>query len=157
MDRLTNRLTDGTPYVRSETGTEGVGHFTTQRRLPEVIALLAAYEDTGLTPEICAAYKAFEDEAISKGVTFNRIVELMEAERTGRLVVLPCKVDDTVFVQLVGRIFPFDVISINIHGKTPTFKAQHGIHLVWVFGVDDIGKTVFLTREEAERALEVQK
>ena len=50
MERLTDRLPDGTAYVVSETGTEGVGHFTTQRRLPEVIARLAAYEDTGLTP-----------------------------------------------------------------------------------------------------------
>ena len=55
----------------------------------EVLNRLAAYEDTGLSPEICAEYKKFEDEAISKGVTFNRIVELMDAESEGRLVVLP--------------------------------------------------------------------
>ena len=52
---------------------------------------LKAYEDTGLEPAMCANYKTFEDEAISKGVTFKRIVALMEADRTGRLVVLPCK------------------------------------------------------------------
>lgn len=51
MERLTNRLPNGTAYVVSETGSEGVGHLTTQRRLPEVITRLAAYEDTGLTPE----------------------------------------------------------------------------------------------------------
>lgn len=51
MDRLTNRLQNGTAYVVSETGTEGTGHFTTQRRLPELISRLASYEDTGLTPE----------------------------------------------------------------------------------------------------------
>lgn len=50
---------------------------------------LAAYEDTGLEPAMCANYKTFEDEAISKGVTFKRIIALMEADRTGRLVVLP--------------------------------------------------------------------
>ena len=42
---------------------------------------LKEYEDTGITPEICAEYKKFEDEAVSKGVTFKRIVELMEEER----------------------------------------------------------------------------
>ena len=52
---------------------------------------LAAYEETGLEPAMCANYKTFEDEAISKGVTFKRIVVLMEADRAGRLVVLPCK------------------------------------------------------------------
>ena len=49
---------------------------------------LAAYEDTELSPTICAEYKKFEDEAISKNVTFNRIVELMDAEAEGRLLIL---------------------------------------------------------------------
>ena len=55
---------------------------------------LAAYEDTGLEPAMCANYKTFEDEAISKGVTFKRIVELMEADKDGRVVALPCKVGE---------------------------------------------------------------
>lgn len=68
------------------------------RNIPEERFLrLAAYEDTGLEPAVCANYKTFEDEAISKGVTFKRIVALMEAYRDGRLVVLPCKVGDTVY------------------------------------------------------------
>ena len=50
---------------------------------------LAAYENTKLDPEMCANYKTFEDEAISKGVPFKRIVALMEADRAGLLVVLP--------------------------------------------------------------------
>lgn len=41
---------------------------------------LKEYEDTGLEPENCAAFKAFMNEAISKGITFNRIIELMEEE-----------------------------------------------------------------------------
>ena len=57
----------------------------------EVWEKLKAYEATGLEPEVCVNYKAFEDEAISKGVTFKRIVALMEAAKDGRLVVLPCK------------------------------------------------------------------
>jgi hypothetical protein len=52
---------------------------------------LKEYEDTKLEPAMCANYKTFEDEAISKGVTFKRIVALMEADKAGRLVVLPCK------------------------------------------------------------------
>ena len=54
-----------------------------------IMMRLAAYEDTGLEPEMCANYKTFEDEAISKGVPFRRIVALMEADKAGRLVVLP--------------------------------------------------------------------
>jgi hypothetical protein len=70
---------------------------------------LKAYEDTGLEPAMCANYKTFENEAISKGVTFKRIVALMEADRTGRLAVLPCKVGDRLYelqimVALVGLL-----------------------------------------------------
>ena len=45
IDRITGRLNDGTAFVHSETGNEGVGHYTTQRRLPEIINKLAKYED----------------------------------------------------------------------------------------------------------------
>lgn len=45
MERLTNRMLDGTIYVVSETGNEGVGHFTTQRRLPELIQKVCEYEN----------------------------------------------------------------------------------------------------------------
>ena len=55
--------------------------------------LLREYLDTGLEPAMCANYKTFEDEAISKGVPFKRIVALMEADKAGRLAVLPCKPD----------------------------------------------------------------
>lgn len=51
MKRITGRLPDGTAYVRSEAEDEGVGSFTTQRRVPEMIRRLAAYEDTGREPE----------------------------------------------------------------------------------------------------------
>lgn len=44
-DRITGRLQDGTAFVRSKTGNEGVGHFTTQRRLSEIISKLAELED----------------------------------------------------------------------------------------------------------------
>lgn len=44
-------MEDGAAFVRSETGKDGVGYFVTQLRLPELIARLAQYEDTGLEPE----------------------------------------------------------------------------------------------------------
>ena len=60
-----------------------------QQEIEKLRGRLMQYEDTGLEPAMCANYKTFEDEAISKGVTFKRIVALMEADRAGRLVVLP--------------------------------------------------------------------
>ena len=79
--------------------------------------------------------------------------EMVQAKREGRCVVLPCKVEDDVYINILGRTLPFTVISVSQMASTPTFKAQHGIRLVYIFKADDVGETVFLTREEAEAAL----
>ena len=83
----------------------------------------------------------------------DRLRELAQADREGRCVVLPCKVEDDVYINILGRTLPFTVISISQMASTPTFKAQHGIRLVYIFKADDVGETVFLTREDAEAAL----
>lgn len=115
---------------------------------------LMQYEDTGLEPAMCANYKTFEDEAISKGVTFKRIVALMEADRAGRLVVLPCKVGDTVYFALLGRIIEKQVFSIvSFSNSTRIYCSGTSEY----FRPEDIGKTFFLTRKEAEAALEAMK
>ena len=80
--------------------------------------------------------------------------ELVQAKREGRCVVLPCKVEDDVYINILGRTLPFTVISISQMSSTPTFKAQHGIRLVYIFKADDVGETVFMTRAEAEAALQ---
>lgn len=49
---------------------------------------LKAYEDSPLSPDICVEYKKFEDEIVSKGLTIARIVELMNADADGRIVIL---------------------------------------------------------------------
>lgn len=116
---------------------------------------LAAYEDTSLEPEeiekamdiVKSAVSAFEDFGV------DRLAELAQADREGRCVVLPCKVEDDVYINILGRTLPFTVISISQMASTPTFKAQHGIRLVYIFKADDVGETVFLTRAEAETAL----
>ena len=83
----------------------------------------------------------------------DRLRELAEADREGRCVVLPCKVEDDVYINILGRTLPFTVISISQMSSTPTFKAQHGIRLVYIFKADDVGETVFMTRAEAQAAL----
>ena len=103
---------------------------------------LAAYEDTGLEPDVCSNYRKFEDEAISKGVTFKRIVELMNADHDGRLVVLPCGTD----VELVR--------------DGHAFKADHWNHTLTAFRdapENKSGKQVALfSIKEAEAALALE-
>ena len=141
-----------------------VDEHTTRRTMIDVEAVrehamdfywrLKAYEDTGLEPAMCANYKTFEDEAISKGVTFKRIVALMEADRAGRLVVLPCKVGDTVYFALLGRIIEKQVFSIVSFSNSTRIYCDGTSEY---FRPEDIGKTFFLTREAAEKALEAMK
>ena len=119
---------------------------------------LKAYEDTGLEPAMCANYKAFEDEAISKGVPFKRIVALMEADRAGRLVVLPCKVGDVVYgFHGEKTILPMVVKWIETYTNGWCIAVQYAQMAPRFYRFSDFGKTVFLTREEAEKALEAMK
>ena len=66
---------------------------------------------------------------------------------------LPVKIDDEVYVNIMGKTLPSTVVSVSWITETPTLKAMHGVQLCFVFKSDDVGKTVFLTREAAEAAL----
>ena len=118
---------------------------------------LAAYEDTGLTPERCAEFARADAEgryivmrdAEQAGVA--RLRELAEADKDGRVVVLPCKVGDTVYFALLGRIIEKQVFSIvSFSNSTRIYCGGTSEY----FRPEDIGKTFFLTREEAEKALQ---
>lgn len=126
---------------------------------------LKAYEDTGLEPAMCANYKTFEDEAISKGVTFKRIVALMEADRGGRLVVLPVKpVLTPILSSMLYIIEDGDIYEDALYEAVVGMSENGEMNVVYTtlsdqitFEQADIGKTVFLTHEEAEKALEAMK
>lgn len=87
------------------------------------------------------------------GVSVDRIREICAAERDGRLVVLPCKRGDTVWriCGPKGRKFVADrqVLSITMYDT-----GEFGL---FTTTFDWLGETVFLTREEAEAALDKQK
>lgn len=105
--------------------------------LDNLVGRLAAYEDTGLTPEEIDGLPALWAERMKE------VSELQEAKDAGRLVVLPCKVGDTVY-----RVW-------NTEGRAPVIESYHmkdlGMVVRWMHY---FGKTVFLTREEAEEAME---
>lgn len=81
---------------------------------------LAAYEDTGLKPEDMK--RAFNEDAVLKlagqalGMSPDRLRELAYAEKDGRLVVLPCKVGDTVYHITTCEYFP-QVLDGTMYGS----------------------------------------
>ena len=118
--------------------------------LKNVALRLAAYENTDLEPETISKIR---DIVLDISGNLDRLRELAQADRDGRCVVLPCIVGDDVWINIMGRTIPASVISVSQFASTPTFKAMHGVQLCYVFKSDDVGKTVFLTREEAENKL----
>lgn len=129
---------------------------------------LAAYEDTGLSPESVEALKlSMMGKAISEITEFNglpidRLRELAEADKAGRVVVLPCKVGDTVYEVTSRKTiseYRVKAIRVELFCIFIEWDIVAGFVDKSVFGVsvDEIGKTVFLTREEAEKALEARK
>ena len=103
----------------------------------------------------------FESElsqAIISEISLDRLEQICDAEKDGRLVTLPCKVGDTVWVIIDGKVWPEYVGSFCIrHGGADFFIHNIGVDNEPEFKayatINDFGKTVFLTRAEAEKAL----
>lgn len=156
-----------------------VDEHTTQRtiidasavreRAMEIYWRLKEYEDLGFAPEeykqaMCADIMV-RCAAIALGVSAERLRELAEADKAERVVVLPCKVGDTLWVA--GR----DNVPREMELEAPDNRAvctdEDNLCMSTCNRKPDgfcafrlrndgasIGKTVFLTREEAEKALE---
>lgn len=98
------------------------------------------------------AWLAYKNPSV--GNCAEQLMDLVQAYQDGRCVVLPCKIDDEVYVNIMGKTLPLTVTSISWITESPTFKAMHGVQLCFIFKAEDVGKTVFLTREAAQAALE---
>lgn len=135
---------------------------------------LAEYEDTGLYPEEVRGIKTAYDEVqipyevVATGADAARVIRLLDAEDEGRLLVLPCKVGDVVYYHFQfknKRILPFTRKAKvkRIYCKRNSFDVDVELMDAKESGImktlhaDDFGKTVFLTREAADKALEGMK
>lgn len=98
------------------------------------------------------------EDILDDDYDLDRLKELVEADREGKCVVLPCKVGDTVYIPTRFEIAEREVYEIFVENSAKFYaKDNKGIGLSVFFFADDVGKTVFLTREEAEAALEKMK
>ena len=124
---------------------------------------LASYEETGLEPEavehlkLASMGKAIAEIKEFEGVPVDRLRELAQAEKEGRLVVLTaekifeltwdagpnCDLICPVSINGVGQCDFCENGKLYIYERT--CRQEH---------IEHVGKTVFLTREAAEATLE---
>lgn len=120
---------------------------------------LKEYEDAGLSPQACVEAKEIEAGLSAEDYSIHRMVELMRADKDGRLAVLPCRAGDTVYEVTSRKTiseYRVKAIRIELFCTFIEWDIAAGFVDKSIFGVpaDEIGKTVFLTREEAEKTLE---
>lgn len=173
MERLTKRSTDtthengvccthfGGPECCEVEGNCAVGcpwEETAWERLCD-------YEDTRLTStevlSMSAEWHAMMSVLNSIG-SYDRLRELAEADKNGRVVVLQCKAGDTVYEVTSRKTiseYRVKAIRVELFCTFIEWDIAAGFVDKSIFGVpvDEIGKSVFLTREEAEKALEAKK
>lgn len=142
-----------------------------QEVINKAVDRLAAYEETGLEPEDIK--RAFNEAAVLKlagqalGITPDRLRELAQADREGRCVVPPCKVGQKVKVDVRtwgnvwnyktvenGKFLIGEIVAITKTKKQTLVKIRVEHNVSWKrptrrYPASAIGKTVFLTREEA--------
>jgi hypothetical protein len=95
-----------------------------------------------------------EREFFCQGIMVDRLAELEDKIEQGKMVELPCKVGDTIYVIRKDGIEEKEVRRFHI-GRNGWYAVYYGTTL-WD-SCDRLGRAWFLTREEAEkRLLELQ-
>ena len=102
------------------------------------------------------------EDILGDDYDLDRLRELVEADREGRCVVLPCKVGDTIYDISLAEIKESKVVSISFSASELPYHvsicAENYRHAITLdIEIGDFGKTVFLTRKEAEAVLEEMK
>ena len=123
---------------------------------------LKQFEDAVETPE--KFYKMYGEFCILESALKNygshdRMKELAEADKDGRVVVLPCKVGETVYFVNAKQIIEFAVVGYTVDETGISWVHSEHVDKIWnryerTFSQDGFGKNTFFTREEAEKALQ---
>lgn len=91
-------------------------------------------------------------------MTLMRLRELAVADQEGRVIVLPCKVGDTVYFVNAKKILEFAVVGYEVDETDISWVYSEHVDKTGhtnerTFSTDRFGKNTFFTREEAEKAL----
>lgn len=128
--------------------------------------MICRYEDCDICEEYCPHLQ--EDNCSCLKEILEKLGQYEDAEEQGLLYRLPCKAKQIVYIldpnlcQRIHRPFKCEVDEFVIDGKS-CFAVLNGCEHYYAMrrfkavNIDNFGKTVFLTREEAEQALEAMK
>lgn len=174
MEQLTKRDTDGQAMMDCQkckadwTGKHGkpMADCTALYCRNRLKDRLAAYEDSECEPEEVLPKDKADEIALNlmrladleSLCSYTRLRELAEADKDGRVVVPPCKVGDKLY-EVTGRktisVYKVKAIRVELFGLFIEWDIVDGFVWQSLAGINagEIGKTVFLTREEAEKAL----
>ncbi len=104
--------------------------------------------------------RACEPDCEEIDAVYRKLKDYEDAEEQGLLLRLPCKVGDVLYFAHHDRVISSEVLSAKYHVEVENYGVFIRERLtIDVEGVSaeidfcDIGKTVFLTREEAEAKL----
>lgn len=126
---------------------------------------LKQFEDAVQTPE--NFYKMYGELCLLESALKSyggpeRMKELAKADKDGRVVILPCKVDDTIYA--IAQVLGGDGVHSEISPIQITGIGGNALNKVWLVSMvnrheirispSEFGKTAFFTREEAEKALQ---
>lgn len=117
---------------------------------------LTEREPYWLGEEFWTSVKEPDEDEIDK--VYERLKYYEDLQEQGRLLELPCAVGDTVFEidEFEKEITKRKVYCIEIddYGVTVMVSEPGGYSPYTGRTIDDFGKTVFLSKKEAEKALE---
>ena len=130
-------------------------------QIAEWLEELKSYKDIGTLKEL----KELKENGTFTGLELTKLAimqkelkEYKDLKEQGLLVKLPCKIGDDLYCIVNGEVKKLKVHSFGVQDFEITgieFKYVDGFKIVRFVG--EVGKTVFSTREEAEKKLEEMK
>ena len=153
FERYTKRSGDGVLLTDTIDGRYSLGEL-----VDVLLRQLADYEDTGLTPEgVKDLQFRVKTAELSAGASLHHVIDLVQAEKAGRLLVLPCKIGDAVYILDEDEVYEATIWNIesykNVRGNLVVLFV---CGTMGTFSLDDWGKTVFPDEKQALQALAVR-
>lgn len=127
-------------------------------RLTKISETGNAYYPKCFEEPCCGMGECLDDRCSLMLDACKKLAEYEQLEEQGLLVRLPCKVGDDLYCIVNGEVKKLKVHSFGVPDFEITdieFKYVDGFKIVRFVG--ELGKTVFITREEAEKKLEEMK